>query len=250
MVKEEDAAQELDDGRTPLIAFVGEVLHRTFVHYALWWKEVERQLGPEACVALEPSVWQQWFKLAMGRAGQSVGFSVTDGVPDALRRKTAPELEALLTGLSANWLACDGIWFQAVEQRFGLAVAQNCNDAAWGLFSPFEAARIKTILGLPDDGGLEALDAALRHRLYARINTFTIERPDPGTLNLYMNDCRVQSARRRKGLADYPCKSAGVIEYTTFAIAIDPRIRTECLGCPPDPHPDEWFCSWRFTVPA
>jgi len=65
---------------------------------------------------------------------------------------------------------------------------------------------------------------------------------------LYMNQCRVQEARKRKGLADYPCKSAGLVEYTYFARGIDARIHTECLGCPPDQHPDEWYCAWRFTL--
>ncbi|MCD4774238.1 MAG: DUF6125 family protein [Bacteroidales bacterium] len=44
------------------------------------------------------------------------------------------------------------------------------------------------------------------------------------------------------------CKSGGLVEYTSFAEAIDPRIKTECIGCPPDAHPDEWFCAWRFFV--
>ncbi|MFW5855438.1 MAG: DUF6125 family protein, partial [Thermodesulfobacteriota bacterium] len=48
---------------------------------------------------------------------------------------------------------------------------------------------------------------------------------------------------------DYPCKSAGLVEYSYFAAGIDPRIRTECIGCPPDPHPEDWFCAWRFTMP-
>jgi hypothetical protein len=63
-----------------------------------------------------------------------------------------------------------------------------------------------------------------------------------------MNDCRVQSARTRKGLEDYPCKSGGIVEYTYFARAIDDRIATECIGCPPDAHPKEWCCAWRFTL--
>jgi hypothetical protein len=38
------------------------------------------------------------------------------------------------------------------------------------------------------------------------------------------------------------------VEFTYFAEAIDPRIRTVCIGCPPDDHPEEWFCAWRFTI--
>jgi len=70
----------------------------------------------------------------------------------------------------------------------------------------------------------------------------------PGSFVLQMNDRRVQSARKRKGLDDYPCKSGGMAEYPTFAEAIDPRIQTECIGCPPDAHPEGWYCAWRFTL--
>ena len=62
-----------------------------------------------------------------------------------------------------------------------------------------------------------------------------------------MLDCRVQSARKRKGLADHPCKSVGLVEYSEFAKAIDPRIRTRCIACPPDEHPEEFWCAWEFT---
>ena len=63
-----------------------------------------------------------------------------------------------------------------------------------------------------------------------------------------MDDCRVQSARKRKNLPDYPCKSGGLVEYASFAETIDPRIRTECVGCPPDAHPAEWYCAWKFSL--
>ena len=69
-----------------------------------------------------------------------------------------------------------------------------------------------------------------------------------GAFIFRMNACRVQVARKKKGLPDYPCKSAGLVEYSYFARAIDPRIRTECIGCPPDEHPDDWFCAWRFSI--
>ena len=73
-------------------------------------------------------------------------------------------------------------------------------------------------------------------------------RNNADSLVYQMNECRVQSTRKRKGLDDYPCKSAGLVEYTYFARSIDDRIRTECIGCPPDPHPEEWYCAWQFTL--
>ncbi len=226
-----------------------DAFHRMIIHYGLWQSRVEENLGLQACIELERTVWEKSFAIQMTRLAKILGFPVDpQGIPVALKDKSPEELKALLDGLSANWLANDGIWFQAVEQRRGMAAAQTCNNEAWARFSPFEAASIKATHDIPDDDPLNALSAALDGRLYAQINRYSIERPDKSTLILYMNDCRVQSTRQRKGLADYPCKSAGIIEYTTFAQAIDPRIKTECLGCPPDQHPPEWFCAWRFSL--
>jgi hypothetical protein len=63
-----------------------------------------------------------------------------------------------------------------------------------------------------------------------------------------MNDCRVQSARKRKGLPDFPCKPVGIAEYAYFAHTIDDRIRTEVICCPPDDHPEEYYCAWLFNL--
>jgi len=60
--------------------------------------------------------------------------------------------------------------------------------------------------------------------------------------------CRVQSARKRRGLPDFPCKQVGIQEYSLFAKKIDPRIETKCIACPPDAHPDNYWCAWEFTL--
>jgi hypothetical protein len=39
-----------------------------------------------------------------------------------------------------------------------------------------------------------------------------------------------------------------MVEYPFFAETIDERIKTECLGCPPDHHPDQWYCAWKFSL--
>ena len=84
--------------------------------------------------------------------------------------------------------------------------------------------------------------------MYAFINEQSIQDDGENAIIFQMNNCRVQAARKRRGLPDYPCKSAGMVEYPYFARAIDSRIRTECIGCPPDPHPDAWFCAWKFSI--
>jgi hypothetical protein len=126
--------------------------------------------------------------------------------------------------------------------------AKRCNDTCWSRFSPYEALRIKKLLKLPQSPGLEGLKVALGFRMYARINKQSIEEIDETSFIFRMNDCRVQSARKRKGLADYPCRSVGMVEYPFFASAIDQRIETECIGCPPDHHPEEWYCAWKFKL--
>ncbi|MCK5695802.1 MAG: cytosolic protein, partial [Desulfobacula sp.] len=142
----------------------------------------------------------------------------------------------------------DGVWFQAVEFDNGMNDAKRCNDSCWAQFSPYEAFAIKKFLKLDDQCGLEGLKKALSFRMYSFINEQSVVDEGPESFVFQMNDCRVQSARKRKKLDDYPCKSAGLVEYAYFASAIDKRIKTECIGCPPDEHPDEWVCAWRFSI--
>lgn len=159
------------------------------------------------------------------------------------------QLIDLLEDAAKNWLAHDGVWFQAVERRCGLEAAIACDAEAWEHFTAVEAGRIMRRHAIAAGGGLEALDQSLRLRLYARLNEQTITRPDAKTLRFEMNACRVQDARRRRGLPHFPCKPVGLVEYAGFARTIDGRIQTRCLACPPDPHPEAFWCAWEFSLP-
>lgn len=160
------------------------------------------------------------------------------------------ELIAIIVDDAKNWLAHDGLWFQAVDQKYGMETAIEIDRAAWENFTVVEAKRIMARLGLEPGGGIPALVECLKHRLYARLNLQeSIEVSDTRAV-FRMVDCRVQSARKRKGLPDFPCKSVGVVEYAGFARTIDPRIETRCIACPPDAHPEEFWCSWEFVLNA
>jgi len=160
------------------------------------------------------------------------------------------EILGLLTDAAKNWLAHDGLWFQAAEKKLGMEAALELDAAAWESFTVIEAKRIMKRLGMEPGGGIPALIQALKFRLYAYINVQEVLEVSDKRCVFRMNRCRVQEARERKGLPDFPCKSVGIVEYSLFAKTIDPRIETRCIVCPPDARPRDVFCAWEFVLPT
>ena len=165
-----------------------------------------------------------------------------------LERLNKEELINYIKDLSKNWLAIDGTWFQVVEKEFGLEKAIELDAAQWKRFTVIEAKRIMRRFNIQENGGILALVKALNYRVYANINVQEIVEISENRCIFRMNDCRVQYARKRRNFPDFPCKPVGIIEYQDFAKTIDPRIKTKCICCPPDQHPDNYYCAWEFTI--
>ena len=163
-------------------------------------------------------------------------------------RMSAAELRNWLRDAALNWLAHDGLWFRAAEDACGLEKAIALDKQAWESFTVIEAKRIMKRLSIPPGGGIPALVRALEGRLYALINVQEASEADERRCVFRMKACRVQEARKKQGLADFPCKEVGLVEYAGFARTIDPRIQTRCLYCPPDPHPEDAWCAWEFSL--
>lgn len=231
-----------------LVRLIGDMFHRIVLHYALWFTEIRHQMGMEKALEALDTASRRSIAIQMKRLSKALGFELKDDLPTALSNLPRDRLLSLMDTVAVNWLANDGVWFQAVEFTAGMADAKRCNDSCWAHFSPFEAWSIRRFLQLGTKPGLAGLKTALGFRLYARVNTQSFHDETDDSFIFQMNECRVQSARKRKGLEDYPCKSGGMAEYTYFARSIDPRIHTECIGCPPDAHPDKWYCAWRFSI--
>jgi hypothetical protein len=166
---------------------------------------------------------------------------------DELAGMSRDELIRLLDVYAKNWLAHDGSWFLAAEERLGMDAAIELDRESWRRFTVAEARRIMEAFFIPPGGGLQALEKALKYRLYAMVNRQKATWTADGALEFQMIECRVQSTRRRKGLPDFPCKSVGIVEYTEFARTVDPRIQTECIACPPETVGNS-YCTWRFTI--
>ncbi len=157
------------------------------------------------------------------------------------------ELLKLVQVYAKNWLAHDGCGFLAAEETLGLEKAIELDAKAWERFAVAEAKRIMRAFDIPEGGGLQALERALRYRLYASINNQEIEWQDDRTMTFRMIDCRVQQSREAKNLPPFPCDSVGIVEFSQFAKTIDSRINTRCISCPPT-RAENYYCAWEFTL--
>ena len=158
------------------------------------------------------------------------------------------ELLRALEMFAKNWLAHDGCWFLAAEEHLGMEAAIELDARSWERFAAAEARRIMSTFHLPQQGGLDALERGLGLRMYSVINEQRVEwSADRKRLRFFMDVCRVQETRRRKGLPDFPCKRVGTVEFDTFARTIDSRIRATCLNCPPEATEGQ-YCGWEFSM--
>lgn len=164
-----------------------------------------------------------------------------------LEALTKIELIKLCKMYAKNWLAHDGCWFLSVEKKYGMDEAIEFDKETWKKFTVIEAKRIMEEFSIAPSGGLSALEKALGFRLYATVNRQSIEKQG-NRLIFKMDECRVQSARRKKNLPDFSCKDVGIIEYSLFASTIDPRIKTRCITCPPEKHDGNFYCAWEFST--
>lgn len=166
---------------------------------------------------------------------------------EILSQYSKDELIQLIDIYSKNWLALDGVWFQSIEQKSGMDEAMHHDREAWRRFTVIEARRIKEFLHLPEQAGIEGLARALKLRFYANICKDRLE-ISGNTLTYSVVECRVQTARGRKGMPFHPCKSVGIIEYSEFAKTIDSRFSCRCVSCYPDVTDETCCCRWEFTL--
>jgi len=158
------------------------------------------------------------------------------------------ELKELVKIYARNLFAMDGVWFQSIEQAEGMDAAMRHDENAWRRFTETEARRIKNFLKLPDQSGLEGLEKALVLRFPALANSGIELTRDGNTLTYKVMDCRVQTARKKKGMPYHPCQSAGIIEHRYFAKIIDDRIECETISCYPHVTDESCACSWKFIL--
>lgn len=150
--------------------------------------------------------------------------------------------------ISANAVTLDGLWFRSLEKEFGIEVALKLDHYMWERLAAIEARRVKENLELDFSGTLGIARAFLFETMSLALPLPEVRVFDPSRAMLYYPHCGIQETRGNLGLGVFPCKDVGIAIYKNFVRVLNPDATVNCVCCPPDEHPGEYYCAWEFNL--
>ena len=145
-----------------------------------------------------------------------------------------------------NFWTLQGNYILELEKRYGEAVAMEFDDIAFSRAAEVQVYRLKKFFNLGED--MPALMKVFDFSEFCSNIEYEFHEVTDKRLIWRVTKCPMQMARLKDDLPEIACKLSAIPINERIAKAINPKMKSTCIICPPDPHPSDRWCEFEFKI--